>query len=416
MNSFLLGLYQRVAWRTGLDIFSRGLFLLVNLLIARALSLSEFGHLAYALSFAQVFYTFTDLGTSAQIMKELGEFRERANLWVYYFKLRLLFTAASAVVFIPFPWLFWRWEQPWLMYLVLLVVFGNSLLDFSQFVCNGLGRMDLARRTLVIQRGLGIGGIVIPLILHPTLAGVVVGMTIGSAAGTVFSMLALKRGSVKSWATPNTVLEWKRILPLALPNAVSSAFGMWYLRLAPILLGWMVSSRELGEYGGAFRIFEATYIIPAAVMGIGLPHLSAALKENFDAYKRELSRLAWLMVPGGVAWAAAVWVGSPWIIRLLLGDRFAGAAPVMKVLGIAGGLVFLNYFVTYLMFVADGQRRHALHQVLVFLFSLSAHLTLIPRYGGVGAAWALVVTEIFLFTLTAVYVTGWHKRKELECA
>ena len=200
-------------------------------------------------------------------------------------------------------------------------------------------------------------------------------------------------------------------MALSLPNAVSGTFGMWYLRIAPIILGWVVSSQQLGEYNGAFRIFEATYILPASIMSIAMPHLASSLRDGIAAYERELWRVGLLMVPVGVAWACFVGFGSPWIIRILLGQRFAGSAPVLSVLGIAGGMVFLNYLVTYLMVVIDAQRRHALHQMLVFLFSLTAHVLLIPKKSGIGAAWSLVFTEMFLFVLTVSYVARWHRRR-----
>jgi O-antigen/teichoic acid export membrane protein len=332
-------------------------------------------------------------------------------LWVYYLKLRLVMLGACAAVFLALPWLVWRWEHPWLMYFVLVVVFANSLLDFGQFVCNGLHRMDLARRTLLIQRGCAVIGIAVPLIAWRSLSGVVIGMGIGSAVGASASLWELWRRSVNRWETAGTVAEWRRIMTLSVPNAISNAFGMWYLRIAPLILGWVTTSHELGEYNGAFRIYEATYILPASIMAISLSHLASALAEGLPSYERELRRVGFLMAPGGVAWAVFLGVGSPWIIRILLGAPYAGAIPVLSVLGLAGGMVFLNFFVTYLMIVIGAQRRHAVHQMLVFLFSLTMNLLLIPRWSAVGAAWALFSTEVLLFLLTASYVARWHVRR-----
>jgi PST family polysaccharide transporter len=411
MNNFLHGLYERMAWRAGLDILSRGSFLIVNLLIARTLSVSDFGKLGYALSFAQIFYTVADLGTGSQLMKEMGEFRERANLWIYYLKLRLALLAGGFVIFLALPWFVWRWDHPWLMHVMLLVVFTNSLLDFSQFVCNGLARMDLARRTLFIQRGCAITGIVVPLIAFPSLTGIVIGMGVGSVIGAASSLIVLWKKSENKWATTSTTDEWRRIMKLSVPNAISNALGMWYLRIAPLVLGWVASSHALGEYNGALRIYEATYIIPASVMAIALPHLSSALKQSLGSYENELRRVGLMMIPFGIGWACFLGFGSPWIVRLLLGPRFDGAIPVLSVLGLAGGMVFVNYFVTYPMLVVNAQRRHAFHQTIVFLFSLSAHLYLIRKYSAVGAAWALLSTEIVLFLLTASYLARWHHRR-----
>jgi O-antigen/teichoic acid export membrane protein len=60
-----------------LDVFSRGSFFLVNILIARSLSVNDFGKFGYAISIGQIFYIFTDLGTHLLLIKELGESRSK---------------------------------------------------------------------------------------------------------------------------------------------------------------------------------------------------------------------------------------------------------------------------------------------------------------------------------------------------
>jgi O-antigen/teichoic acid export membrane protein len=179
------------------------------------------------------------------------------------------------------------------------------------------------------------------------------------------------------------------------------------LRLGFVFLAWQTTSQVLGEYTAAFRILEVAYLVPAGVMGIGFPHLA----ESFGLGKRifvvEIKRIALVMVGLALLWTSFLVLGGPLIIRLLFGARYEGAAPVLRYLGFAGGMVFLNFFVCHLMIVINRQKRHAFHEVLVFLICATLSIVWIPVHGAEGAAMALLGTEVSLFLLTTTYL--WRK-------
>jgi O-antigen/teichoic acid export membrane protein len=296
-------LYHSIFWRLLLDVASRGVFFAVNVLIARTLSVSDFGFFSVAVSLSQVFYIFTDIGTHLQLMKELGGRRTQSPYhWVGFFQLKILLFVLSFLAFLVFVPFSWKWDRYWLPIIAFVWMSSNSLLDFEQFVCNGLGRMDLARKLMLVHRGFLLLGVSVPLLFFKSLPAVSVGLLFGSLFGMLFSNLIFFRDvqpqNIWTW----NWAEWRRIVRLSLPLGIGGAFGSWYLRLGMIVLGYVATAALAGEYAAAFRIFEITYIIPAAVMSIGVPHLAEAYENGRKVFFEELKKISRLMVLGGLLW------------------------------------------------------------------------------------------------------------------
>lgn len=410
-------LVRSIAWRLCLDLLSRGSFFFINILIARRIGAGEFGKLGYAISLAQIFYTFTDLGTLTQMLKELGEQRGKNEaLWKTYLDLRLLFMAGCALVFAAIVPFVWKWDHGWVLLLALLWMFSNTMYDFNQFVCNGLDRMDLARRHVFIQRGFLIAGSIAGILLRPDVVGTLMGMGIGGGVGALIANVLSIRWMGASIAFRFNPNEWARIFRNAYPNAISGAFGSWYLRLGPLFLTWLWSATIVGEYAAAFRIFETSYIIPAGVMAVCVPFLSESLQKTVRMFHRHLFAVFALMTALGAAWAGMLYIGSPWIIRLFYGQEFLSAIPVLRLLAIVSAVVFLNYFVTYQMIIFNSQHRHAVHQAVVFALSGGFHYFFVRHQGSVGTAKALLLTEICLFLLTTGFLLQKRFRNAMPAA
>lgn len=393
-------LIENVSWRVTLDFISRGSFFIVNVLVARSLGVSEFGKFAYAVSLTQLFYAFTDLGIGFQLVKELGEERGRDEAkWVHYFELKLMLMAVAALLFCA-CFFVWKWEKPWLLLLALIWMLANSLLDFNQFVCNGLGRVDVAREVLLSQRLCTLAGVIFALWAFPSLTGVLSGLAIGAAVGAVVSNRRAHRmlGIAFGWRGNRS--EWGRILKTSLPLGVGSAFGLWYLRIGGVLLAWYWSSEIVGEFSAAFRLFEVTYLFPAAIMSAAIPHLSSALKKGREWFLGDLRKLALSTLAAAAGWGLFLWVGSSHLVGVFYGERYAGAAPLLARIALPAALVFVSYFVTCLMVVFNLQRRHALNEMLAFVVGALLNVALVPTKGAVGAVYALIGTELFRSAIT----------------
>jgi len=406
-------IYSSMGWRVTLDMFSRGSFIIITIFIARRLGVEEFGKFGYAIALSQIFYIFTDFGMHLNLIKELGEQRgKNEKIWKTYLDIKLVLMVLVLLVFSGCSMYIWKWEDPWLPVAALFWMFGNSILDFNQHVCNGLNRLDVAKTQMLIQRTILIcfaGGAILWL---PHLNGILMGLALGSVLGALISTFYFCQHLKVSLGFSINIGKWKKILVDSIPNAFSGAFGAWYLRLGVVFLAWIWSSKEVGEYSAAFRIFEASYIVPAALMAISVPHLSEALQKGREMMKKELGRVAKVIFPMAFVWGGGLYLFSPLIIKVLFGSQYLASIRVLQILAITSTMVFINYFATHLMIVFSKQRRHALHQGITFLFGLTFYSFLIPRGGAVGAAKGLLLTEIVLFAITVSFLLIRYTRGE----
>jgi O-antigen/teichoic acid export membrane protein len=287
---------------------------------------------------------------------------------------------------------------------------GNSILDLNQSICNGLNRLDIAMVVVAIQRGCLITGGVVALLIHPTPMVFMATIAAASVLGIAGSSVYLFRSLNCSLLDHVHVAEWRRILRVGFPNAVSGTLGAWYLRIGFVLLAWFASAAQVGEYSAAFRIFEAIYILPAAMMSMAVPHLAAARINGSEMFVSELRRIGFSMVALGGLTAFGLWAFSDFIVARLFGPTFRGAIPVLNTLAAVAFVVFLNYFVTHVMVVINRQKRHALNQALSLAAAIALSVYFVPTHYSLGAAFALLGTEFVLFFLTTTTLI--HRWKE----
>ncbi len=402
MSAFFV---SNMKWRLLLDLFSRSSFIVVTVLIGRVLGVGEFGKFGYAISLAQIFYILTDPGLHLQLVKELGKQAERKEkTWKVFFDLKLAFMGLTLMVVLLLSSLVWKWGSPWILTMAVFWMLGNSFLDFDQAVCNGVGRLDLARTQMLIQRGLLLVAAGAALLFFPTLGGIMIAVAGGNVAGTLVSHVYVFRKMNLPLSFGFDGKEWKRIVWQSLPNAIGGTFAAWRLRIGILILGWLGTSQEVGEYTAAFRIFETTYIIPTAVMAVGIPYLASALQKGRPIFDSEVRQLCAKMIPFSFLWAALLFTFRSFLLNGLFGSRYSGAAPALAVLAAVSGIVILNHLIYYLMVVFNYQRRHALHEGLLFLAGLVLYSHFISAAGAEGAARTLLCTETTLLLLNTLYL------------
>jgi O-antigen/teichoic acid export membrane protein len=408
-------LFKRIGWRLSLDLISRGSFLLLNILIARRLGVEDFGRFSYALYLALMLQIGTELGSSLFMIKELGSAapERRLEMWTDFAELKAVLSLGVLLLGLAFSPLLWRWPHPWIFWCALLSMIGNSFYDFLQFVCNGLGRLDLARTHMLLQRGGLFLAVVAALIWTPTLSGILPAMGLASVGMAAISVAFFYRALGRAFRWNLRLAEWGRILRHSYSLGIAGFLASSYLRLGVVLLTWLAGPLVTGYYNAGFRIFEFSYILPAAIMVMAVPHLAAVrARESRPALRREVRRLSWIMAGLGLLCAAFLGLGAPLLVRMIYGQAYGGAVPVLRVLGLCGIMVFINYFVTHLMVVFDLQKIHARNELLAFVWAAAAYLLLSRLRPGTGTAAALLSTEVLLFFLTLASLRrGWARMR-----
>jgi len=388
--------------RFSLDIASRGVVFAVSILAARQLLVEDYGQFTYALSLANLFYVFTELGLHLVILREvrIDTARFRA-LWPSVLTLKLVLSAAALVAgCVLFP-LLWPWKFSVILLGAMVWMAGNALFDFLQTVCNALHRFRLAALLALVYRG---GLLIATSVLFArgavTLGSLLTIFMICNVAATVISLrLAPAALDAPRLAALRDPAVW-RLVKLSVPIGLANMFGMVYQRFDMLFLGWFSTAGEVGLYGAAYRLFEVMFMLPAALMAIATPLLSRARDEGPAALRAELARIGLLLGAAACAWLGLGFFNAPGIVRLLFGEAYRGAAPALRLLVLANVAVFVSQMLTYTLIVLGRERRHLVNQMVCFVLSGAAAFICIHLWQARGAALAIIITHVALSALS----------------
>jgi O-antigen/teichoic acid export membrane protein len=225
---------------------------------------------------------------------------------------------------------------------------------------------------------------------HAGAVAIAVGLSVSSALNAAVAALLARR--VVGRSRPQRG-DRRRILRMALPVGIASVLSSLYFTIDQVLLGWLVSGRELGHYAAAVRFLTAVVAIPGLVMAAGVPGLARTVGD-----RNELSRFAgtlahWLAVtalPLGVGLA----VFARPAVRLVFGGSYTESVPLLRVLMLAAAISVANNLLSIVLMSAAVVRAMVLVNLLSLIVNIAGNLALVPRYGVTASAWLTVASEV----------------------
>jgi O-antigen/teichoic acid export membrane protein len=165
-----------------------------------------------------------------------------------------------------------------------------------------------------------------------------------------------------------------------------------YMRVDAIMLKYLSGDATAGVYAAATRLSEVWYFLPVALASSVLPALLRAKEGDASAYNRKLQQYFDLSAGAAYVLAIPVAVLAGPIVRLLYGEVFSDAGPILAVHIWAGVFVFLGVARGQCL-VNDGLSRfYALSTLTGAVVNVGLNAVLIPRFEGLGAAWATLLS------------------------
>ena len=202
-----------------------------------------------------------------------------------------------------------------------------------------------------------------------------------------------------------------RELPVHLPTcssvreALRMGWSMFLLRGSVTLytsgnafiLGLFVSPQIVGYYAGAEKISRAFLGLLNPLSQTLYPRVSHLVHQERDRATR-LARLGLALMAGaGIAMGAAVFLAAPLLVRIILGEGFAEAVPVLRILSLLLPIVGVNIALGVQWMLPLGLERDLNAITLVAgLLNIGLATALASPYKDFGMAWAVVCAEIFV--------------------
>lgn len=377
-------------WLLGDRLLRMVVSMAVSVAVARYLGPEVFGRFNFAIAFAVLFSPLGSLGLDRVTVRELVRAPDdRGAILGSAFALRLAGGALAGLFAVGAMTLLRRDDREML---AMVAILSGGVLVQAFDVVDWWNQSQLRSRSSVLAMGAGFllaAALRVVLILaHAP----VVAFAWAWAAELALGSLGLawshrRRGAgERPWR-----VSAARVASLARdgwPLFLSSVMVILYTRLDQVLLGQMASATELGLYSVAVRLVEVWYVLPTAIVTSLYPGIVELHGRDERAFLDRLQKLYNLMAAISYAIAIPATLLAPWVVTLLFGAEYAGAAPLLAVLiwsllftslGLARGafLTTMNWNWAYLMTVGAG-----------FVTNLVLNLVLIPRLGAMGAVLA----------------------------
>jgi PST family polysaccharide transporter len=382
-------------WLFGDRALRMGMGLVVGLWVARYLGPEQFGLLNYAQAFVALFTALATLGLDRIVVRDLVQHPEKkGEILGTTLALRL----AGALAAILVQGLTVYFIQPDNLLLHLLVAILGSAMVFQAFDSVDLWFQSQvqSRHTVIAKNAafLLMGGVRVALILaRQPLVAFAVAILGEAALGAFFLLLRYRhqRGDPGAWRVSGA---WaKTLLRDGWPLILSGLAVMIYMRIDQIMLGQMGGNAAVGIYSAAVRISEVWYFIPIAITSSVAPSIIASRQLGEALYYGRIQKLMRLMVLLSVGIALPMTFLGPLLVVRLYGTAFAASGPILALHIWTAVFVFLG-LAQGPWLVAEGLMKVSLNRTLAGgVVNVLLNLYLIPRFGGMGAAWATLAAQ-----------------------
>ncbi|MDQ4082582.1 MAG: oligosaccharide flippase family protein [Actinomycetota bacterium] len=196
----------------------------------------------------------------------------------------------------------------------------------------------------------------------------------------------------------------------ALPLAVALAMNVVYFRVLVILMSLLATATATGYFATSFRVFEVLFGLPTIVLSVALPVLSVAGREDELRLRYGLQRMTEVALAASALLTLVTIILAEAAIRLLAGEEFEGAAPVLRIQALALIGVFLGQTWQLGLIAVGRQASLAVANGAALVLVVALGLVLIPREGATGAAIAAVVAELALALFALVFLARSGRR------
>jgi O-antigen/teichoic acid export membrane protein len=220
---------------------------------------------------------------------------------------------------------------------------------------------------------------------------------------TFISIVCMTREKIKIKVAfdPNFI---RRLLIETLPLLGFTVVSALYANAGTLLIGKFLGNTQVGLFQSAYKVllaFQAINLINNAIF----PRISTLFNEQKWSILAKLTNVVVrFSLIGLIPLGIAITIFQAPIVRIIYGITYVSAAPAMALLIWSG---IINYFriLTSNLLIAQQKQKQVFFAVAAgFIVNLLMDATILPTFGFVLAAWAMVAGEMISLAVTVVYL------------
>lgn len=363
--------------------------LLVGIMLSRILGAAGFGIYSSIIVVPIIVIGFTQFGIRRSTIYHIGnKILPEENIISALFLL-LLWTSALSIIICGVAFFFYGTQNfdPLIIGIVLLTI---PLLLANMFAGGiFLGKEDIRNSNIV-----NASPTVLTLLFTVVFVWVVPMSVLGAfmaigLANLITFFIVFRKLFVKSivkinWKYQEPVM--KSMIKLGLVNAIAIFIMQLNYRMDILMLKQLSTFEQVGYYSLATQIAEQLWHIPFAIEMIILSR-SANTTDNEFLHKTVASIFRVSLVLG-IAIGTIIFFMVPAMVPLVFGKEFVPTVKMIRTI-LPGILILVGFRILNSRLTGMGKPQVAIYTFMpALLINFILNLILLPRYGGIGAAWA----------------------------
>jgi O-antigen/teichoic acid export membrane protein len=366
----------------------------LTLYLVRALGPSKYGVFALALAIGGLIAVPADLGISPSTSRFVAERREDrravASVISAGFKAKLTTAAlVSVVLFAASGWIASLYHAEglvWPLRAGALAYFGQTLMLFFQRTFIGQARIRPNLRIQVAESSVETGASIALVALGGGAAGAMFGRAAGYVVGAAFALVITVQlvGRAAVALSGGFGRDSRRIIRYAGPLMIVDGAYTVFSQIDAVIIGLILNTRSVGLFQAPNRLITFLGYPGAAIASAVAPRLARRAGQRPDLKPLNSSIRYAIIIQAALVVPLLIWPRP--IVDLLLGDRYAHSAEVLRALTPYVFLVGISPIVS----LAANYLGIAKQRIPIVLGTVAMNviidLVLIPRIGIVGGA------------------------------
>ncbi|HEY3298937.1 MAG TPA: flippase [Armatimonadota bacterium] len=375
--------------------------IVIGIMAARILGDRSFGYFSFALALASIFETGIDLGMNTLVVRSIARKRDLAGTYlatILAWKLVLSIVSMTLMV-LTVNILHPTAEARTATYIIGAAIVLRSYKATTHSFFQAYERFDLIMLTTFVER-IGIMVFTVAALLWTR-------RLIPFAAA--YALVRIPDLFYAMWLVHRHIAPIRLLIPKrqtvkeiqlgALPFGASGVIATLYASIGTVILSSMSSMENVGLYSASYKIYEGLTMFPYIICAVLLPRISSLYGSNREKHHHLSLQVIRYLILSSIPVMYVTGLFSTQIIFLFYGREYLPAVVLLRILLGAAALMFVNWTLTTVLNSADKEKVVLRITSYGLLVMTAATLLLVKFFGNSGAAYAVVVSEAFVFVM-----------------
>ncbi len=403
-NTAIMMIAQIITWASS--------FVLM-MFLPKYLGSSSYGELYLAISIATMFQVIIEFGGQYQITKEISRSRETApHILVNSALTRIFLWSISIVLMLEFCRVAnYAWPVP-----LLVVILGTSKLweSINSLLRNcyqGFELMEYPSIGSVVERTFLMVAAIIVLLAGSGQVMIAAIMAVSTLLNFMVSASFSKK--IIHFIPKINFRKARLLLKEGIPYFMWSIFATIYYRVDVIMLSLMTAYSVVGWYGAAYKLFDVLMFFPSIFSQALFPVLSRITETTKEGLTSAVQKSLDIILFVGIPIAVLLFLFAQHITSFLFGlHDYQNSIIIMKIFSVGLLLVYADFVLGSTVLALDKQKFWSVIAGIAVVVNIALNYFLIPFYqkstgnGGIGAAIATLVTELFVMCSAIFMLKG----------